>query len=282
MSEMQCPRCGKTVSELQNLDANLATKIQEANGGGGSPLPPQLCVDCFNEVAGSIARGSVVLAREKAKEQKKLMLWKSRVNLIKRARQFMNEKNYSDAAVQYEKYIKVLEVVFDCEAGDLSPEHFKDSARTQELTVVAGVYWDLMRIYDTSERYGERMQTAGKKLAQFLRYTPVFPDIVRKAEAFVKTAKNPGVVKNFLKGASEGKGRCFIATAAFASEEAPEVIELRYWRDQYLLKKSWGIVFVALYYRLSPPFAVVLERVPRLKAPVRAALREFINRAVRH
>ena len=281
MSELKCPRCGNMVTELQNMDANLAARIQEANGGG-DPLPPQLCVSCFNEVAGSIARGGVVAAREKAKEQKKLMLWKSRVSLIKKARQLMNEKNYSDAAVQYEKYMKVLEVVFDCNSGELSPEHFKDSARTQELTVVAGVYWDLMRIYDTSERYGDRMSTAGKKLAQFLRYTPVFPDIVRKAEAFSKTAKNPGVVKNFLKAASDGKGRCFIATSAFASEEAPEVIELRYWRDHYLLRRSWGIVLVAVYYKVSPPVAAVLDRVPALKAPARAALRSFLNRAVRH
>ena len=74
----------------------------------------------------------------------------------------MNDKMFSDAAVNYEKYIKVLEVVFDCKAGELAPEMFKDSARTQELTVVTSVFWDLLRIYDTSSKYGDRMQRAAK------------------------------------------------------------------------------------------------------------------------
>jgi hypothetical protein len=79
----------------------------------------------------------------------------------------MNDKAFSDAAVAYEKYIKVLEIIFDAKPGELSPEQFKDAARTQELTVVASAYWDLLRIYDTSEKYGDRQAIAAKKLAQF-------------------------------------------------------------------------------------------------------------------
>jgi len=288
MSELQCPRCGKTVTDLQTVDDAFATKVKEATGA--ESVPGQVCQACFVEMSSSFGRGGVVHAREKAKEQKKLMLWKSRVNLIRKARQLMNEKRYSDAAVQYEKYMKVLEVVFDCTAGELSPEHFKDSARTQELTVVAGVYWDLMRIYDTSEKYGDRMQAAAKKLAQFLRYTPVFPDIMRKAEAFAKTAKNPAVVRSFLKVASESKGRCFIATAAFGSAEAPEVIALRWWRDRVLLPTLWGSLAVQIYYRISPLVSATLDRCPPLKLPVRGLLRFFLrqiqasdqHRALRH
>jgi len=279
MSELQCPRCGNKVGELQTIDSALAEKIK--TNGNTETLPGQVCVVCFTQLAGSITRGSVLHAREKAKEQKKLMLWKSRVNLIKKARQHMNDKAYSDAAVQYEKYIKVLEMVFDVPAGGLTPEAFKDSARTQELTVVAGVYWDLLRIYDTSEAYGERMRMAAQKLAQFLKFTPIYPDILRKADAFVKTAKNPAVIKNFIKGAAENKGRCFIATAAFSSPFAEEVLTLQKWRDDNLLKTRNGRFFVNFYYRISPPIASLLDRHPQVKPVVRRLLRLFIDRALR-
>jgi hypothetical protein len=274
MSQQPCPRCGTPTQELQNMDAGLVAKIRES--GNQEQIPGQVCGNCFAQLAGSVARGSLLMVREKAKEQKKLMLWKSRVNLIKKARQSMQDKAYSESAVAYEKYIKVLEVVFEAKPGELSPEQFKDAARTQELTIVASVYWDLLRIYDTSERYGERQALAAKKLSQFLRFTPIFPDILRKAEAFQKTAKNPGVIKSFLKMSAESKGRCFVATAAF-EYNSPEVELLQQFRDAYLLKSSAGKAFVFLYYKLSPPVARVLDKSPFLRPIVRFLLRQMLS-----
>jgi hypothetical protein len=267
MSEVSCPRCGKSVASLQTVDASLSSKLKEA--GNVESIPSQVCASCFDQLAGGIARGSVLLAREKAREQKKLMLWKSRVNLIKKARGHMNDKMFSDAAVAYEKYLKVLEIVFDVEPGDLNPEHFKDSARTQELTVVASCYWDLLRIYDTSEKYGDRQQQAAKKLAMFLRFTPIFPDILRKAEIFAKTAKNPQVIKQFLKLAQDNKGKCFIATAAFDDTHNCEVVFLRNYRDQVLYKSKSGKAFVQFYYAVSPQLATLLNMLPQLKPLVK-------------
>lgn len=274
MTATACPRCGNPSEEFQSIDAALAAKIKE--GGSTEDLPASVCSNCFKEVAGGIARGSVLMAREKAKEQKKLMLWKSRVNLIKKARQCMTEKAFSEAAVAYEKYLKVLEVVFDAKPGELSPEQFKESARTQELTVVASVYWDLLRIYDTSPKYGERQTNAAKKLAQFLRFTPIFPDIIRKAEIFQKSAKNPSVIKHFLKGAAAEKGRCFIATSAF-EYQSPEVEILSQFRDQTLMKSAAGRWFVAIYYFTSPPIARFLDKQNFLKSLVRAFLRKIVS-----
>jgi hypothetical protein len=273
MSQVPCPRCGTPTTELQSVDGALIAKLRESGTG---EVPPQVCANCFTQLAGSVARGGVLMAREKAKEQKKLMLWKSRVNLIKKARQSMQDKAFSDAAVAYEKYIKVLEVVFDAKKGELTPELFKDSARTQELTVVASVYWDLLRIYDTSPKYGERQITAAKKLSQFLRFTPILPDILRKAESFQKTAKNPAAIKAFLKMASENKGRCFIATAAF-QYHSPEVEALTMFRDRILLQSVMGRFLVFLYYKTSPPIARFLDTNKAFQAPIRFVLRQIVS-----
>jgi len=70
---------------------------------------------------------------------------------------------------------------------------------------------------------------------------------------------------------------CFIATAAFGSPMAAEVMSLRQFRDDVLLHRAAGRTLVAVYYRISPPIAALVARFPSLAAIVRAALRPVIN-----
>lgn len=271
-----CPRCGTEATELISLPPALAAKLQAS----GQSVPGTICTPCISELKNSVTRaaGGVLLAQERAAEQHRLHLWKSRVLLIKKARALMAQKMYADAAVSYEKYLKILQIVFQCKKGEqLTPDMFKESARTSELTVVASVYWDLLRIYDTHERYAERQMTAAKQLAAFVRYTPIFPDVIKRAEAFVKQAKKPEAVKHFLKKAVESRPRCFIATSAFESPLAVEVQILRHFRDNHLRRYFWGRNFIHIYYRNSPKIAAFLDRYPSLKPAVRALLRAFIN-----
>ncbi len=272
---IQCPRCGIQVTELHPVPSDIVMKLQAA----GESVPGQVCVGCINELQRNAANssGGVLMAQERAKEQHRLSLWKNRVQLIKQARIFMSQKMYSQAAASYEKYLKIMEIVFECKKGELKPELFKESARHTELTVVASVYWDLLRIYDMSDKHAERQSYCAKQLASFIRFTPIYPDIIRKAEIFQRSAKNPAVIKQFLKMSSESRPRCFIASSAFDSVYAAEVQQLRFFRDYTLKKYSWGRGFTMYYYRVSPKIACLLNRHSWAKPPIRAILRLLIK-----
>ena len=72
---------------------------------------------------------------------------------------------------------------------------------------------------------------------------------------------------------------CFIATAAYGSPDAPEVEQLRRFRDQRLLTNRFGVAFVRAYYSISPPIARLIARKPRLRVAIRKTLDFFRDKA---
>jgi hypothetical protein len=75
---------------------------------------------------------------------------------------------------------------------------------------------------------------------------------------------------------SSGGGKCFIATAAFGSYRAPEVILLRKFRDRFLLTNTPGTLFVEFYYRVSPSIADFISHYDSLRRATRLALKPLI------
>ncbi|HEY4395708.1 MAG TPA: fibronectin type III domain-containing protein [Polyangia bacterium] len=71
---------------------------------------------------------------------------------------------------------------------------------------------------------------------------------------------------------------CFIATAAFGSDLAPEVAALRQLRDAAIVRSAFAKAAVDLYYRSSPPLAGALARSDVARAAVRTALRAISSR----
>lgn len=249
-----CPRCGALNNQFVNVDPGMRLALQSSGENG--EIPEKVCSSCFDSLTGQVSQGLKLRMERDVREKNKMMMWKNRVQLIKNARGMMMQKNYSEAAVQYEKYLRVLEVVHNLKKGELSPAIFNKSTRSKELTVVATVYWDLMRIYDTNPRYGDRMMSSAQKCAEFLPFSTVYPDIMKSAEQFARTAKNPNVAKQFLKMTRSQRGPCFVADAAFAENpNATELVILRQYRDNVLRRTPRGRKCIAFYYRHSPPVA---------------------------
>jgi uncharacterized membrane protein YkvA (DUF1232 family) len=265
-----CPYCGDHASSLSPIESGMRLRLQtEANV---ISVPDQVCAGCHSQLGRLVSKGAVLRAEQQAREQNRLTLWRNRVQLVKQAKQYLSQKNYADAAVAYEKYVRVLEIIYDVKPGELSPDHLRKQGRTQELTVVTSVFWDLMRIYDTHPTYRDRQQKAAEKLSSFIRFTPIFPQIMRKAEAQVRQAKNPEVFRKFLKSASANRPRCFIATAAYDGQLTPTVETLCRFRDEFLEHGRLGRRLVRLYYATSPGVAEALDRHPSLKPAVRKLL----------
>ena len=75
---------------------------------------------------------------------------------------------------------------------------------------------------------------------------------------------------------SGGGGGCFIATAAFGSYIAPEVMALREFRYRVLLTNSPGKTFVEWYYRVSPAVAAFISEHDSFKIAVRWGLTPIV------
>jgi len=71
-----------------------------------------------------------------------------------------------------------------------------------------------------------------------------------------------------IEGDSTQSKKCFIATACYESSDAQEVIVLRQYRDDILLKTFIGKVFVKFYYFFSPFFAMLISKSELLKNSV--------------
>jgi hypothetical protein len=67
------------------------------------------------------------------------------------------------------------------------------------------------------------------------------------------------IVENSNISNNKGSG-CFIATAALGNYNHPVVMDLRLFRDNWLLKRNWGVKFTNWYYTHGPKAASIIDK----------------------
>ena len=72
-------------------------------------------------------------------------------------------------------------------------------------------------------------------------------------------------------------GSCFIATAVYGSYNSEEVIILRMFRDEVLLKNSFGRIFINIYYMFGPYWAKKIVKHQNVTRFVKWSLNEFVK-----
>ena len=70
------------------------------------------------------------------------------------------------------------------------------------------------------------------------------------------------------------KSGCFVATSCYGDYEAKEVLVLRNYRDDVLLKTKIGKIAVSIYYFISPSLAKLLDKSSLAKSFIR---KYFLN-----
>lgn len=263
-----CQKCGKNDPNLTKVDSGLRLTLTKLTS---TEVPDLVCSGCLKSLKKSASHGAQLQAKEEAKVEQKSDLWKSRLGLVRQGRMFLKSESYAEAAVCYEKYLKVVSIVSEKESKkELDPKLFNENPK--ELTILSSVLWDLMLIYDSHPKFNSKQMEAAELLAKFLRFSPIYTSVIRKAEIQFSKAKNPPAFKHLLKLCDVQASRCFIANSAFETRTHPTVILLCQFRDNILRQTPLGRHFIAWYYRHSPLWAVFLDQHPRLKSPMRFVL----------
>ena len=93
---------------------------------------------------------------------------------------------------------------------------------------------------------------------------------IAKTGATYQSINNDRIKERKQKTKAENKNSsCFIATVCYGNFDAPEVLILRQYRDNKLLKNYFGKLFVAFYYLTSPFCAEIIAQSNFLKKIVR-------------
>ena len=96
------------------------------------------------------------------------------------------------------------------------------------------------------------------------------------------TKNAPIIKRNYQQslqiGQTQSSGGCYIATMAYGDYDHPQVMELRKYRDQVLLKNYFGKLFVKIYYSVSPHLVKKLKNQNQINKLITSLLDRLIEK----
>jgi hypothetical protein len=95
---------------------------------------------------------------------------------------------------------------------------------------------------------------------KFTKDPESYISVKRQNKIYKEASNNSGIGSMSIKSSAPAKPGCFIATSTMGNYDHPVVIDLRMFRDQWLLKRNWGISFTKWYYLHGPKAAKAIDR----------------------
>lgn len=150
-----------------------------------------------------------------------------------------------DASKKLAGYVKIMEIAFD-----INPTKIYLEKAIKELTNLEKMLWINV------DKKGNQTTDDWWKQFSF--------DAVRTRNRYIKKIKTIDSNYQAPEFPKDG-GWCFIATAAMGSYDHPQVMELRHFRDEWILTKNWGSSFVKWYYHYGEKAAKFIDKSSVLK-----------------
>lgn len=146
---------------------------------------------------------------------------------------------------------------------DIAPLYIIDGIETPFVEKLAykyiDSYFEKLRLW-TDEQWEEKLSNIPKDIKNVGIISVLnkrVNEILAEREKPFKYLFPVGVQKSGL--GIGGKSACFVATATMGSNDHPVVIDLRLFRDSWLLSRHWGVKFVNWYYRHAPKAADIIS-----------------------
>ncbi|MCM2279120.1 MAG: hypothetical protein NDJ89_13675 [Oligoflexia bacterium] len=225
-------------------------------------------------------RKKVQQAVEAAEAEYRRQLQVKRIELASAGLRAYQQRRHAEAARNFHTYLRILEDWKGCGEGGLTPSLFDPKKEAAELLLISGVYWDLVKLYDRTKSI-QKQNDFLHYLEKYILFSRGMPfqglcaETLRKYLAIEKPRHREDF-KNAYKMIAVNK--CFIATALCDLTDVETVPRLRALRDDTLARTSLGRWLTRTYYRVGPPAAFVVERLPER---ARALLARGLDRLAR-
>jgi hypothetical protein len=203
-----------------------------------------------------------------------------RISIARQGRIHFEKNELSEAMQNYRRFLNITARSFDVEMKDMHPKYFEEKYRVSESLLVSAICLDLAKILDHIDSAESRTERS-LLLRLFVSFTLGMPfqffvsENLRKFLQYSKTVEHRSEFDTAYQQIRK-HNMCFVATAAFQSAEAPEVIALQRLRDQVLRKNFAGRMFIHFYYFIGPWLAKLTE-IPGARMGVKWALSRFVR-----
>ena len=236
----------------------------------------------------SILQSKGKAAREE--REKKILLqhkFENRITIAKFGKESFDAGDYGNAVKKYTEYLEIQAEVLECkDIFSLSVDKFEPKSSLTEMLMISHIYFELARIYDSSEKFHEE---AKRCLDRFVHFSANQPYQVVNSELIRKYVK-----KSHLKLLPEFQNayhqiyiqskKCFVVTHCYG-ETHSITQDFRSFKD-WMLEYSWGHQFVQNYYSYSPRLIDWCHNHPKASAilliPVRFTLRTVAKFVLPH